>query len=71
MTAYFDTGIILKLYTEEPESEAVRAFVSNGVKRSGYVLFIWRNACPHPNGTKLSGVLAEKVRSRLPPCTYT
>jgi len=27
MTAYFDTGIILKLYTEEPESEAVRAFV--------------------------------------------
>jgi predicted nucleic acid-binding protein len=27
MTAYFDTGIILKLYTEETASPAVRAFV--------------------------------------------
>lgn len=27
MTAYFDTAIVLKLYTEEPESPAVRNFV--------------------------------------------
>ncbi len=28
MTYYYDTGVILKLYTEEKESDAVRAFVT-------------------------------------------
>lgn len=27
MSRYYDTGIVLKLYTEEPESDAVRRFV--------------------------------------------
>ena len=27
MTRYFDTGLLLKLYTEEPESKAIRSFV--------------------------------------------
>ncbi len=35
MTAYFDTGIILKLYTEEPESAAVRAFIIKRGKAVG------------------------------------
>lgn len=28
MKRYYDTGVILKLYTEEPESDAARAFVT-------------------------------------------
>lgn len=28
MTIYYDTGVLLKLYTEEPESAKVRAFVT-------------------------------------------
>lgn len=28
MTIYYDTGVLLKLYTEEPKSAAVRAFVT-------------------------------------------
>jgi len=30
MTRYYDTGILLKLYTLEDESDAVRAFVTKG-----------------------------------------
>jgi predicted nucleic acid-binding protein len=32
MSAYYDTGILLKLYTEEVESAAVRAFVTRRKK---------------------------------------
>jgi len=44
MTVYYDTGVLLKLYTEEPESDAVRAFVT-GAGEAIPCLSLHRSEC--------------------------
>ena len=51
MTRYFDTGIVLKLYTTEKESPAVRRFVTRG-KEPLFLNSLHRSECVSAFGLK-------------------
>lgn len=74
MTVYYDTGVLLKLYTTEPESDTVRAFVSSAGEAIPYLslhqsecasalhLKAFRNECTVQQANRALGDINEDQR---------
>ena len=74
MTIYYDTGVLLKLYTDEPESDAVRAFVTGAGEAIPYLslhrsecasalhLKAFRNECSVQQANRALGDIDEDLR---------
>lgn len=75
MSIYYDTGVLLKLYTVEPESAAVRAFVTQAAKAIPFLdlhqsecssalhLKAFRGECSVQQANQALGDIAEDLRS--------
>jgi predicted nucleic acid-binding protein len=75
MTHYYDTGLLLKLYTEEAESDAVRKFVIKAAEpipflalhqsecTSAFHLKAFRDECSVAQANRALADLAEDIRT--------